>query len=97
MVTNLKNTSAEPKQLNALSDQKIENLDLALRQFDSLPDSAHVRLPVIISLFACSRATVWRHVKAGLIPAPIKFSERITVWNVGTLRKHLMMYELKKI
>lgn len=61
-----------------------------LLDFDQLPNSAHVRLPVVLALYACSRATVWRHVKAGLIPAPIKFSERITAWNVGVLRKHLM-------
>ena len=90
MATSQKITAAEPTQVNVLNLQKTVNLDPALVQFDSLPDSAHVRLPVILSLFACSRATVWRHVKVGLIPAPIKFSERITAWNVGVLRKHLM-------
>ena len=33
--------------------------------FDALPDSAHVRLPVVVGLFACSAATVWRRVKDG--------------------------------
>lgn len=61
-----------------------------LLDFDQLPNSAHVRIGVVQGLYACSRATVWRHVKAGLIPAPIKFSERITAWNVGSLRKHMM-------
>lgn len=90
MATCQKNTAAEPTQVHVSSHQNLANLDPALLQFDSLPDSAHVRLPVILSLFACSRATVWRHVKAGLIPAPVKFSERITTWNVGALRKHIM-------
>ena len=59
----------------------------ALKNFDSLPDSAHVRLPVVAGLNGCSNATVWRMVKRGTLPAPLKLSERITAWNVGALRK----------
>ncbi len=58
----------------------------ALKHFDSLPDSAHVRLPVVAALKGCSPATVWRMVKRGYLPAPYKLSERITAWNVGELR-----------
>ena len=61
-----------------------------LLDFDQLPNSAHVRIDVVQGLYACSRATVWRHVKAGHIPAPVKISTRITAWQVGSLRKHLM-------
>lgn len=61
----------------------------ALKNFDSLPDSANVRQPVVQGLFGCSSATVWRNVKRGIIPAPKKLSERITAWNVGDLRKAL--------
>ncbi|WP_432432129.1 helix-turn-helix transcriptional regulator [Candidatus Accumulibacter phosphatis] len=61
----------------------------ALKNFDSLPDSASVRLPVVKALKACSAATVWRMVKRGDLPAPRKISERITAWNVGELRKAL--------
>ena len=83
-------TFAQPAEVDVVSDQKKVRVDPALAKFDSLPDAAHVRLPVVLALYACSRATAWRHVKAGLIPAPVKFSERITAWNVGVLRKHLM-------
>lgn len=61
----------------------------ALKNFDSLPDSANVRQPVVEGLFACSSATVWRRVKRGTLPAPRKLSERVTAWNVGDLRKVL--------
>lgn len=61
----------------------------ALRNFDALPDSAFVRLPVVSALFAFSPATVWRKVKARTIPAPRKLSESVTAWNVGQLRKAL--------
>ncbi len=56
------------------------------KDFDSLPDSAHVRLPVVTSLFACSPATVWRMVKRGQL-SPKKLSDRVTAFNVGDLRR----------
>jgi predicted DNA-binding transcriptional regulator AlpA len=61
----------------------------ALRDFDSLPDSANVRQPVVEALFACSSATIWRRVKDGRLPAPRKLSDRVTAWNVGELRRAL--------
>jgi predicted DNA-binding transcriptional regulator AlpA len=61
----------------------------ALRNFDLLPDDAHVRQPAVEALFAFSGATVWRRVKDGGIPAPRKLSPRVTVWNVGELRRAL--------
>ena len=61
----------------------------SLKNFDFLPDSANVRLPVVKALTACSSATVWRMVKRGDLPAPRKLSERVTAWNVGELRKAL--------
>lgn len=65
------------------------SLPEALQNFDQLPESANVRLPVVQLLFACSPATVWRGVKAGRIPKPKKLSPRTTGWNVGELRKAL--------
>lgn len=58
----------------------------ALIHFESLPDTAHVRLPVVCALSACSPATVWRRVKGGMLPKPRKLSVRVTAWNVGELR-----------
>ena len=83
-------TFAQPEDAVVAIDKKKPRVDPALTMFDALPDTAHVRLPVVLALYACSRATVWRHVKAGIIPAPIKFSARITAWQVGALRKHLI-------
>lgn len=61
----------------------------ALRDFDRLPDSANVRLPVVQALFACSDETIRRRVKAGLLPKPRKLGPRVTAWNVGELRQVL--------
>lgn len=58
----------------------------ALSQFDHLPDSANVRLPIVAALNGVSTVTVWRWAKSGLLPAPIRFGG-VTVWNVGALRR----------
>ena len=60
-----------------------------LSGFDQLPDAAHVRLPVVQALFACSDETIRRRVKAGQLPAPRKLGPRVTAWNVGDLRRAL--------
>ena len=64
-------------------------LPAELVHFDELPDSAHVRLPVVRGLYGCSESAIWRNCKAGHIPQPVKLAERITAWNVGTLRAAL--------
>lgn len=61
----------------------------ALRNFDHLPDSANVRVGVVMALLSCSNPTVWRMASDGRIPKPRKLSERVTAWNVGELRKAL--------
>lgn len=72
-----------------MKPSKTQTLPDALTNFDSLPDSAYVRQPVVEALFACSSASVWRGVGAGRIPRPKKLSPRTTCWNVGELRKAL--------
>lgn len=59
----------------------------SLAQFDDLPDSASVRLPVVAALNGISAPTVWRWVKAGRLPAPRKAGPNTTVWSVGELRR----------
>jgi predicted DNA-binding transcriptional regulator AlpA len=60
-----------------------------LKNFDSLPGSAFVRIPTVAALFACSPATIWRGVRDGRIPKPVKHFERASAWNVGALRDAL--------
>ena len=71
------------------TQQTLEAIPDTLRHFDQLPDAAHVRQPIVERLFACSGATVWRRVKDGRIPKPRKYSDRVTAWNVGELRRAL--------
>jgi predicted DNA-binding transcriptional regulator AlpA len=60
-----------------------------IKDFDSLPDAAHVRLPVVQSLYSCSTATIWRMVKSGVIPSPKRLTPNISAWNVGELRANI--------
>ena len=60
----------------------------ALRDWELLPASAYVRLPVVQGLYGCSPATIWRRVRNKEIPSPRRF-KRITAWNVGDLRRAL--------
>ena len=63
--------------------------------FDSLPDSAFIRESQLVQShkrpecpapLPFSGATLWRKVKAGTFPAPLKLSKRITAWKVGDVR-----------
>jgi prophage regulatory protein len=57
-------------------------------QFDSLPDSAIVRVTTVMELFGISAPTVWRWTKNGHLPKPVKVMG-ITGWRVGDLRAML--------
>lgn len=52
-----------------------------------LPETGYVRqsqlIPIIVPF---SSATLWRQVKAGTFPAPVKLSERVTAWSVESIR-----------
>jgi predicted DNA-binding transcriptional regulator AlpA len=67
----------------------INNIDLALKNFDQLPDTANVRLPTVMGLYGVSSATIWRQVRMGTIPQPRKLTPRTTVWKVKDLRDAL--------
>lgn len=63
--------------------------------FDALPDSAFIRESQLVQSpkrpdspvpLPFSAPTLWRKVKAGTFPAPVKLSMRVTAWNVGAVR-----------
>lgn len=75
--------------MQKLKSESTQLIPEALAQFDKLPDSAYIRLPVLTRLYGVSSATIWRGVKNGTIPKPSKLSERCTAWNVGIVRTTL--------
>lgn len=64
--------------------------------FDALPDSAFLRESQLVQSpkrpgapapLPFSAPTLWRKVKNGTFPKPLKLSERVTAWKVGDVRK----------
>jgi predicted DNA-binding transcriptional regulator AlpA len=61
-----------------------------LSSFDKLPASGYIRQKNLIpSVVPISHATLWRKVKTGEFPAPVKLSKRITAWKVSDVKAWL--------
>ena len=97
--------SSNPTQSNQLNAVRIAAKQVTLRAsgFDGLPDSAYVREAQLVYSptrpdsnvpLPFSAPTLWRKVKAGTFPKPIKLSERVTAWNVGAVRAWLLAQEI---
>jgi len=63
--------------------------------FDTFPDCAFLResqlvrsakRPDVTPLLPFSAPTLWRKVKDGTFPKPMKLSSRVTAWTVGDIR-----------
>ena len=72
-----------------LKSELTQAIPEGLANFDHLPDSAYIRLPVMKGLYGVSAASIWRGVKNLNIPKPSKLTERTTAWNVGQVRAAL--------
>lgn len=59
--------------------------------FNRLPDDALIRLVFLMSwgLVPFSASTLWRKVRNGDFPSPIKVSTQVTAWRVGDIRRWL--------
>ena len=72
-----------------IKSRHINEIPQALANFDLLPDSAYIRLPVMKGLYGVSAASIWRGVKNSTIPKPVKLTERTTAWSVKLVRAAL--------
>jgi len=95
--------------LNPTPSNKLNAISIAAKQihpcmkgFDALPNSAYVREAQLVQSptrpdstapLPFSAPTLWRKVKAGTFPKPVKLSERVTAWNVGAVRSWLLAQE----
>jgi predicted DNA-binding transcriptional regulator AlpA len=57
------------------------------RAAGTLPTTGYVRQSQLVPhIIPFSSATLWRKVKAGQFPRPVKLSERVTAWAVEDVR-----------
>lgn len=75
------------KDQNEKAQRKAAKLAETIALYNNLPNEALVPVQVVCALLGRSRTSVWRDVKAGLCPAPVKAGLRSTRWRVGDLRK----------
>ena len=75
--------------MRQLKSELTQAIPEGLANFDQLPDSAYIRLPVMKGLYGVSAASIWRGVKNSTIPKPVKLTERTTAWSVKLVRAAL--------
>lgn len=54
--------------------------------FSQLPSEGFVRINQVLKMFAISRSSLWRRIKAGQLPKPHKIGPKVNVWDVAELR-----------
>lgn len=76
----------------------VQHASVQASLFDALSDGALVRQYQLVSsvyhpgtpvLLPFSAPTLWRMIKRGTFPQPIKLSSRVTCWRVGQIRAWL--------
>ena len=55
--------------------------------FDTRPDTGFIRQSHVLEVVPFSAATLWRMVRAGTVPAPVKRSARVTAWKCSDVRE----------
>lgn len=57
----------------------------------NLPATGYIRQSQLIpAIIPFSSATLWRKVKSGQFPRPVKLSERVTAWAVEDIRAWML-------
>ncbi len=63
---------------------KTRNIDSTPAAF--LPEVGFLRQSQVLAIIPISKSTLWRRIRAGTFPRPIKLSARVTVWRVEDIR-----------
>lgn len=66
----------------------VDKVDNAVKNFASLPDDARIRIRTVEKLLACSRSSVWRLVRSGVLKTK-KLTPKTTTFGVGDVRQLL--------
>jgi len=56
-------------------------------QFVALPSTGFVRQSLLLRFVPFSKSTLWRRVKTGDFPSPVKLSSGITAWRAEDLHR----------
>ncbi len=65
-------------------------------QRTNLPDEGFIRQSELIpAIIPISHATLWRNVKDGTFPAPVKLSARVSAWRVEDVREWMKAREAR--
>jgi len=59
----------------------------SIQESSALPESGFVRQRELLNSIPFSPATLWRKVKKGEFPRPVKLSDHITAWHVDAIRQ----------
>lgn len=51
-----------------------------------IPETGYLRLPTVLHYFPVSKSAWWAGIKAGMYPAGVKLSARVTAWRVEDIR-----------
>lgn len=62
-------------------------------KLEDFSDDAFIRMSFLLTLFPFSKSTIWRKIKAGKFPKPVKISDNITAWRVSVIRAELSKME----
>lgn len=57
-----------------------------------LPQSGFIRQVELLKIIPFSPATLWRKVKDGSFPQPVKLSARVTAWGVEDIRAWMQSF-----
>ncbi len=97
-MTTLKTTQPRLRRTVTTAKVKAVRHAAAIPDFDAMPGSALVRQSQLIrdpknptrpAPLPISPSTLWRRVRDGSFPQPVKLGERFTCWRVGDVRAWL--------
>ena len=77
----------------AAPSNTVKTLKLAATQatipatYGALPATGYVRLAELRPILPFSDSTLWRRIRQGSFPTPLKLSERITAWRAEAIRQ----------
>ena len=75
-----------PEEKLQRAQRRHEKLKRKLELLESSPDDKCVDIDVLCELKGRSLASIWRDVKAGRLPQPIKTGPRSSRWRLGDVR-----------